>query len=48
MGLVLCQYAIIIILDIICFEHLIFAFDKLVTWTGTGKADKIKPRNMGV
>lgn len=34
----------IIILDIICFEHLILAFDKLVTWTGTGKADKIKIR----
>lgn len=34
----------IIILDIICFEHLILAFDKLVTWTGTGKIDKIKIR----
>ena len=34
----------IIILDIICFEHLILAFDKLVKWTGTGKADKIKIR----
>lgn len=34
----------IIILDLICFEHLILAFDKLVTWTGTGKADKIKIR----
>lgn len=34
----------IIILDIICFEYLILAFDKLVTWTGTGKADKIKIR----
>ena len=32
----------IIILDMICFEYLILAFDKLVTWTGTGKADKIK------
>lgn len=32
----------IIILDIICFEYLILAFDKLVPWTGTGKADKIK------
>ncbi len=29
---------------IICFEHLILAFDKLVLWTGTGKADKIKIR----
>ena len=34
----------IILLDMICFEHLILAFDKLVTWTGTGKADKIKIR----
>jgi hypothetical protein len=32
------------ILDMICFEHLILAFDKLITWTGTGKADKIKIR----
>ena len=32
------------ILDMICFEYLILAFDKLVTWTGTGKADKIKIR----
>ena len=34
----------IVILDMICFEYLILAFDKLVTWTGTGKADKIKIR----
>ena len=34
----------IIILDMICFEYLILAFDKLVVWTGTGKADKIKIR----
>lgn len=34
----------VIILDMICFEYLILAFDKLVTWTGTGKADKIKIR----
>lgn len=34
----------IIILDMICFEYLILAFDKLVTWTGIGKADKIKIR----
>lgn len=34
----------VIILDMICFEHLILAFDKLVTWTGTGKTDKIKIR----
>ena len=34
----------IIILDMICFEYLILAFDKLVECTGTGKADKIKIR----
>lgn len=34
----------IIILDMICFEYLILAFDKLVMWTGTGKTDKIKIR----
>ena len=34
----------LIILDMICFESLILAFDKLVEWTGTGKADKIKIR----
>lgn len=34
----------IIILDMICFEHLILAFDKLVEWTGTGKVGKIKIR----
>lgn len=34
----------IIVLDMICFEHLILAFDKLVEWTGTGKTDKIKMR----
>ena len=34
----------IIILDMICFEYLILAFDKLVIWTGTGKTDKIKIR----
>ena len=32
----------VIILDMICFEYLILAFDKLVEWTGTGKTDKIK------
>ena len=32
----------LIVLDIICFEYLILAFDKLVEWTGTGKTDKIK------
>ena len=35
----------IVILDIICFEYLILAFDKLVEWTGTGKTDKIKIRD---
>ena len=34
----------IVILDMICFEYLILAFDKLVQWTGTGKTDKIKIR----
>ena len=34
----------IIILNMICFEYLILAFDKLVAWTGIGKTDKIKIR----
>ena len=34
----------VIILNMICFEYFILAFDKLVSWTGTGKADKIKMR----
>ena len=34
----------IVILDMICFEYLILAFDKLVAWTGTVKSDKIKIR----
>ena len=34
----------VVILDMICFEYLILAFDKLVAWTGTGKTDKIKIR----
>lgn len=34
----------IILLDMLCFEHLILAFDKLVAWTDTGKTDKIKIR----
>lgn len=34
----------IIVLDMICFEYLILAFDKIVAWTGTGKTDKIKIR----
>lgn len=32
------------VLDMICFEYLILAFDKLVAWTGTGKTDKINIR----
>ena len=32
----------IVILDMICFEYLILAFDKLAEWTGIGKTDKIK------
>ena len=35
----------IVILDMICFEYLILAFDKLVEWTGIGKTDKIKIRD---
>ena len=34
----------LIILDMICFEYLILAFDKLVEWTGIGKEDKVKIR----
>lgn len=34
----------IIILDIICFEYLILAFDKIVVWTGTVNPDKIRIR----
>ena len=34
----------VIILDMICFEYLILAFEKLVEWTGTSKTDKIKIR----
>ena len=34
----------IIILDMICFEYLILAFETLVEWTGIGKIDKIKIR----
>lgn len=34
----------ITIMDMICFEHLILAFDQLIAWTGTGKADRIKMR----
>ena len=35
----------IVILDMICFEYLILAFDKLISWTGTGKKDKINARD---
>ena len=34
----------IVILDMICFEYLILAFDQLISWTGTGKKDKIAMR----
>ena len=34
----------VIILNMICFEYFILAFDKLVSWIGTGKTDKIKMR----
>ena len=34
----------VIILDMICFEYFILAFDKLVSWTVTGNTDKIKMR----
>ena len=34
----------VIILDIICFEYIILSFNKIVTWTGTRKTDKIKIR----
>ena len=34
----------VVILDMICFEYFILAFDKLVSWTGTGKTDKKKMR----
>lgn len=34
----------IVILDMICFEYLVLAFDKLVEWIGTGKKDKVKMR----
>lgn len=34
----------IMLLDMICFEYLILAFETLVEWTGIGKTDKIKIR----
>ena len=36
----------IIILDMICFEHIILSFSKLLDWTGTGKTDKIAMREV--
>lgn len=36
----------IVILDMICFEYLILAFDQLASWTGTGKRDKIEIRQV--
>lgn len=35
-----------IILDMICFEHIILNFSKLIEWTGTGKMDKIAMREL--
>lgn len=34
----------IVILDMICFEHIILSFSKLVEWTGTKEKDKIAMR----
>lgn len=34
----------IVILDMICFEYIIFAFSKLVEWTGNGHKDVIRMR----
>lgn len=34
----------IVLLDIICFEYIIFSFDKLVQWTGSGHKDAIDMR----
>lgn len=36
----------IIILDMICFEHVILCFSKLLEWTGSGKTDKIAMREV--
>jgi len=36
----------IVILDMICFEHIILSFSKLIEWTGTGKKDKIAMREV--
>lgn len=34
----------IVLLDITCFEYLVFCFEKLIEWTGAGKKDKIEMR----
>lgn len=34
----------IVILDMICFEYIIFAFSKLIAWTGSGRKDVILRR----
>lgn len=34
----------LILLDMTCFEYIILSFSKLVTWTGTGRKDKIVMR----
>lgn len=34
----------IVLLNMICFEYLILAFDKLIEWTDTGKKEKIQIR----
>lgn len=34
------------ILDMICFEHIILSFSKLIEWTGTRKKDKIAMREI--
>lgn len=36
----------VIILDMICFEHIILSFSKLIEWTGTRKKNKITMREM--
>lgn len=35
----------IVLLDVLCFEAVIFSFRNLIEWTGTGKQDKIRIRN---
>lgn len=34
------------IFDMICFEHIILSFSKLIEWTGTRKKDKIAMREI--